>query len=82
MNEARVWDWAKDVLEFVAPGMAVIGASVLEASPAGEQITRGELTTALVACFLASTSAYRSSRMRTAKRATKKPPDDEGQGGT
>ena len=45
----RYW---KAVVAFVAPGAAIIGSAVTEASDGGSNITQAEWITALVACLL------------------------------
>lgn len=52
------------VLTFLAPAAAIVGASVLEASPAGQHVTSGEWVTAAVAAVLAAAAVGAPARKR------------------
>lgn len=46
--------YLKAIAGFVAPGAVLVGAAVLESSPAGERITQAEWVTAVVACIVSA----------------------------
>lgn len=77
MKKSKPYVWFVGMLEFAAPGLVIIGASVLEVSDGGQDITRPEIITALVATALASTSAYRSSEQRQSDATSARGNDDD-----
>ncbi len=55
---SKIAPYLKAVVGFVAPAAAVLIASVLEKSPAGENITTGEWVTALCAALVTAGGVY------------------------
>lgn len=51
---ARIPEYAKAVVAFIAPGAVIIGSAVFEASDGGSVITQAEWITAAVACVVSA----------------------------